>query len=88
MDTVLITGNTYPVRNKLRDLGGIWNSFKKGWEIPKEKAEEANAIVSAAATSKRDSPTKKSWVPCGYPGCSPTYCDECDGKGKYGIREW
>lgn len=21
------------------------------------------------------------WRPCGYPGCSPSYCDECDGEG-------
>jgi hypothetical protein len=21
------------------------------------------------------------WRPCGYPGCSPHYCDECDGEG-------
>ena len=23
------------------------------------------------------------WAPCGYPGCSPSYCDECDGGGRY-----
>jgi len=21
--------------------------------------------------------------PCGYPGCNPMYCDECDGGGRY-----
>lgn len=24
---------------------------------------------------------RDSWRPCGYPGCSPAYCDECDGVG-------
>lgn len=29
----------------------------------------------------------RSWRPCGYPGCSPSYCDECDGEGA-GAGEW
>jgi len=24
----------------------------------------------------------RAWAPCGYPGCSSSYCDECDGKGR------
>ena len=24
---------------------------------------------------------KRNWRPCGYPGCNPTQCDECDGEG-------
>jgi hypothetical protein len=24
---------------------------------------------------------RRSWRPCGYPGCSQDYCDECDGEG-------
>lgn len=22
------------------------------------------------------------YIPCGYPGCTPQYCDECDGGGR------
>jgi len=29
----------------------------------------------------------RSWRPCGYPGCSPSYCDECDGEGA-GAAFW
>jgi hypothetical protein len=25
--------------------------------------------------------TDRAWRPCGYPGCTRTYCDECDGQG-------
>ena len=25
---------------------------------------------------------RPNWRPCGYPGCSPHYCDECDGEGR------
>jgi hypothetical protein len=44
----LITGNTYPVRQKMHDLGGVWNAAAKGWDMPDAKAEEARAIVAAA----------------------------------------
>lgn len=30
----------------------------------------------AAKSSRRSN-----WRPCGYPGCNPNYCDECDGEG-------
>lgn len=26
--------------------------------------------------------------PCGYPGCSPGYCDECDGEGAGAGGGW
>jgi hypothetical protein len=25
--------------------------------------------------------TDRAWRPCGYPGCTRTHCDECDGQG-------
>lgn len=34
-------------------------------------------VVQAPARPARPS----NWRPCGYPGCSPNYCDECDGDG-------
>ena len=46
--TTLITGNTYPVRDQLKSLGGRWDSFRKGWRVPNDKAEEARAIVEDA----------------------------------------
>ncbi len=32
---------------------------------------------------------RSNWRPCGYPGCNPSYCDECDGRGGggYGRRD-
>ena len=43
-----ITGNTYPVREQMRALGGTWNKAAQAWEIPDENADEARAIVAAA----------------------------------------
>jgi len=34
----------------------------------------------AAAPARR---SRRGWRPCGYPGCSPEFCDECDGEGFY-----
>jgi hypothetical protein len=86
MTTKLVTGNTYPHRLALRKLGGTWDPEAKGWRVPEEKVAEAEALVGssspvkpAAAPAKRTVP--RGWRPCGYPGCTPTYCDECDGKG-------
>ena len=42
---VAITGNTYPVRIGLRNLGGVWNSARKAWMVP---ADEARALVADA----------------------------------------
>jgi hypothetical protein len=47
----LITGNTYPVRVELAQLGGVWNKTLKGWNVPDEMAAEAQAIVDNAPAS-------------------------------------
>ncbi len=43
-----ITGNTYPVKEALKALGGRWNRAAQGWDVPDARAEEARAIVAAA----------------------------------------
>lgn len=50
-NTILITGNTYPVRQQMRDLGGTWNRAAQGWDIPADKAETARALVASAPAS-------------------------------------
>ena len=34
MDDLLITGDTYPVRNYLRELGCVWRPGPRLWEAP------------------------------------------------------
>lgn len=48
MSTVLITGNTYPVKDQIKALGGRWNGDAKGWMVPADKANAARALVSGA----------------------------------------
>lgn len=41
----------------------------------------------ATIEKTRRSTRRRNWKPCGYPGCSPGYCDECGGDGFYkGMR--
>ena len=51
--TVLITGHTYPVRQQMRDLGGVWNKAAQGWDIPAARADEARALVAGAGAPSR-----------------------------------
>ena len=48
-----ITGNTYPVREAIKALGGTWNKYAKGWSVPDEKADEARALVAGASSAAR-----------------------------------
>src|SRR5690606_13952379 len=45
---VAIGGNTYPVRDQLRDLGGSWDAGSKSWMVPASKADAARALVGSA----------------------------------------
>lgn len=53
--TVLITGNTYPVKDQLKALGGRWDGQAKGWRVPAGRADEARALVSGSAGGKASS---------------------------------
>ncbi len=48
----LITGNTYPVKDAIKALGGRWNGTAKGWDVPEDKAAEARALVGEAGTER------------------------------------
>ena len=41
------------------------------------------ATVAREQSAPRHSQPRRGWAPCGYPGCSPDYCDECDGEGRW-----
>jgi len=89
---LVLTGNTFPVKDQIKNMGGIWDGDRKAWLMP-----DATKLASAKAllTPKTSTPIKatryatraparRNFVPCGYPGCNPGYCDECDGEGRYG----
>jgi hypothetical protein len=43
-------------------------------------------LVAKAAPVAASRSRLSGWRPCGYPGCRPEYCDECDGEGYRGGR--
>jgi hypothetical protein len=45
---VPITGNTYPIKDQLKALGGKWSLDSKCWMVPASHAAQAQAIVPAA----------------------------------------
>lgn len=57
---MIITGNTYPVKEQLKALGGKWDKEAKGWSVPDSKAAEAQKLVAAAPVTPRDN--KKPFV--------------------------
>lgn len=49
--TVLVTENTYPVKDQIKALGGRWDAVAKGWRVPADKADDANKLVASAPKS-------------------------------------
>ena len=54
---VLITGNTYPVKNALKALGGRWDADAKGWRVPSSQATKAKALVAGSASASKGTRT-------------------------------
>jgi hypothetical protein len=50
--TVLVTGNTYPVRDQMRAWGARWNAGAQGWDVPAARAAEAQVLVAAQGPAK------------------------------------
>ena len=56
MKNILITGNTFPVKEQIKALGGKWNRRSRGWQVPAENADEARDLVeNASINDERDS---------------------------------
>lgn len=82
---VLITGNTFPVKEELKKLGGRWDSTAQGWKVPAAKAEEARTLVAQAPVDSFRSPNRKAlsagelWQECRKSGCeTEPVCLNCE----------
>jgi hypothetical protein len=60
---VQIRGNTYPIREALKALGGRWNADDKVWEVPSSRAEEAKALANAQPPKQPAAPIGRGWLP-------------------------
>lgn len=59
---VQIRGNTYPIREQLKALGGRWNADDKVWEVPASNSAEA-LVLAKSQPPKQPLPEAKDWVP-------------------------
>ena len=55
---VAVTGNTYPVKDQIKALGGRWDAARKAWMVPANRADEARAL--AGGTAKTTSSPRRS----------------------------
>lgn len=69
----LITGNTYPVREQLKSLGGRWSPQSQGWSVPDENAEAAQKLVAGAPAKNRVRLGAQLWEQCERCGAEPSY---------------
>jgi hypothetical protein len=86
MNTTLITGNTFAVKDRLKELGGRWDSAARGWRVPSDKAAEAKALAGPAGTSSATA-ARLRCRSCGQTGTRGSYpfstlpgsgrCDDC-----------
>ncbi len=56
-----ITGNTFPVRVELRQMGGQWNPASKAWMVPDDVADMARAAVAQVSDRARPDYDCKVW---------------------------
>lgn len=52
---VEIKGDTYPIKESLKAMGGQWDPFKKLWRVPKSREREALQLLLARVESARRS---------------------------------
>lgn len=53
----LVCGNTYPVKEQIKQLGGRWDAANKGWRVPSNNYDKAVALVFEAPKSSGPSRT-------------------------------
>lgn len=58
MKLVRITGNTFPVRERLRELGGTWDPVHHCWKVPESNAEAARRAVRFGMVKTRKKPDR------------------------------
>ena len=86
-----ITGNTYPVRDQLKALGGKWDPVAKGWVVSDEVADQARALVNGTVGKSAPQTKRPRYAKChecgapskGYYRCYQCSLDYRDGGGMH-----
>jgi hypothetical protein len=56
---IYLTGDTYPIRDRIKAIGGHWDGDRRAWWVGAAKASEAEALVNGAASSPQSTETRK-----------------------------
>lgn len=78
----LITGNTFAVKDQIKDMGGKWDAALKGWMVPDEKADQVRALVGGGERPRcAQQPGSRRAGLCKTCGCRinyGVYCGKCE----------
>lgn len=76
-----VSGNTYPVKDQIKALGGRWNPDRKVWMVPDAVADEAQRLVAGAGPSRSYS-SRGRGCGCDCGDCDPCRCEShCNCRG-------
>lgn len=78
-------GGTSKVTLGKRVAGGANNGGEWSLWTVEAQARATPPTPAPAPAPKAVPPKRRNWHPCGYPGCNPNQCDECDGEGLRGA---
>jgi GGDEF domain-containing protein len=64
-DKIIVKGNTYTHKDRIKALGGRWNPYRKGWELPREREEKAREELAdlLGASAPLESSSAKPTLP-------------------------
>lgn len=82
-----VTGNTYPVKDKLRELGGKWDRDRKVWLVPDNKIKEAQEAVNNPPKKAPLSKTDIIAIAVRKRGGTPGICWSCGSSCKFPYDE-
>ena len=74
---VYLVGDTYAIKDRIKAIGGHWDSYRRAWWVGSAKASEAKALTSDIANEPATPPAKQD--------PSDIYLT---GKGRYKGREY
>lgn len=59
-DGLIVKGNTYPIKDQIKTLGGIWDSREKQWLMPDQGAvAECHAAMGLGDGPPPEAPTEE-----------------------------
>lgn len=84
METITLTGNTYPIKDQIKARGGKWDPVVKGWKVQVQYAEELKAMMQKEKTFEHQG---QLWEECEFCGNEPIYmpymvCESCAKRGR------